>query len=83
MSKSRRCKRLSEKLARKNARRSIVSSSIIRKGQRIQSEMISFKRPGDGISPALSDKVIGNFAKRDIDGDVQISWDMLETRMPE
>ena len=46
------------------ARRSIVASCNIRKGEVFSSENICAKRPGTGISPMLWDDVIGRIAPR-------------------
>ena len=64
--------------ARKNARRSIVTSVKIPKGAVIEREMITFKRPGTGISPRDIDKVIGMRALRDINEDEILTWDLIE-----
>lgn len=67
----------SESKARSNARRSIVSKGLIKKGTIITSEMLTYKRPGTGISPVDVDKIIGKKAKEDIKDDVILSFDML------
>ncbi len=51
-----------ESAARKNARRSIVACGDIREGEVITEEMLTFKRPGTGISPARINEVIGKKA---------------------
>ena len=68
----------SESKARSNARRSIVSQGSIKKGMTITEEMLTFKRPGVGISPAEIDKVIGSVAKQDIEDDTIILYDMID-----
>ena len=67
----------SESKARSNARRSIVSKGLIKKGTIITGEMLTYKRPGTGISPVDVDKIIGKKAKEDIKDDVILSFDML------
>lgn len=67
----------SESAARLNARRSIVSAVDIAKGEMIDRGMLTFKRPGTGISPQETDLVIGRVALRDIKEDSMLSWDML------
>ncbi len=47
------------------ARKSIVASRDIRKGEVLSEENITVKRPGNGISPMLWDSVIGSRAVRD------------------
>lgn len=68
----------SENKARMNARRSIVSFGKIKKGTTIQSNMITFKRPGTGISPTNINIVIGKKAKIDIEDDTILEYDMFE-----
>lgn len=55
-----------EAAARLNARRSIVSAVDIPAGVVITQEMLTFKRPGTGISPRKIDEVIGKVAAVDI-----------------
>ena len=66
-----------ESSARKEARRSIVASRNIKKGELISMDNITFKRPGTGISPAETDQVIGKQAIEDIQEDTLISYEML------
>lgn len=47
------------------ARKSIVASRTIAKGETFTEENITVKRPGNGISPMLWDSVIGRTAKKD------------------
>ena len=47
------------------ARKSIVASRLIRKGEPLTDHNITTKRPGSGISPMLWDSVIGSHAIRD------------------
>jgi N-acetylneuraminate synthase/N,N'-diacetyllegionaminate synthase len=67
----------SEKEALKFARRSIVANVKIPKGTVITREMITFKRPGTGISPKFFEQVIGKKAKRTIEEDEVIKADAL------
>jgi N-acetylneuraminate synthase len=66
-----------ERKSRESARMSIVASSQIRKGEVVREDMLSFKRPGTGISPSLIDRVVGKVAKRDIRTDEQLKWDNI------
>ncbi len=68
----------SEEKARKNARRSIVSYGDISKGQIITKEMLTYKRPGIGISPTEINKIIGKTAKIDIKDDTILQYEMFE-----
>ena len=63
--------------SRENARRSIVSKREINLGEEISMDMITFKRPGKGISPSLYKSVIGKKAKTKIKRDQIITFDML------
>lgn len=47
------------------ARKSIVAARNIRKGEILSENNITVKRPGNGVSPMLWDKVIGTAATRD------------------
>ncbi|MCR5591849.1 MAG: N-acetylneuraminate synthase family protein [Lachnospiraceae bacterium] len=66
-----------EGAARKNARRSIVSAAFIRMGDVITEEMLTFKRPGTGISPDMIGKVIGSTAAADIEEDTILQENMI------
>ena len=63
----------------KNARRSLVTSKLIKKGEIIKLEHLTFKRPASGISPKFIDQVLGKIAKEDISEDSILYWEMLET----
>ncbi len=51
------------------ARKSIVASMNIRKGELLSEDMLTTKRPGSGISPMEWDNVVGQTASRDIKAD--------------
>lgn len=72
------CALSSESKARENARRSIVAAVDISVGTKITEEMLTFKRPGQGISPSQIADVVGKQAKEDIEKDVVMKWEMLE-----
>lgn len=67
-----------ESAARSNARRSIVANGDIKKGTVITKDMLTYKRPGTGISPSREDSLIGRVAALDIEDDTILSWDMFE-----
>ena len=67
-----------ESLSRKEARRSIVASKDIKKGEEITRDNITFKRPGTGISPSKVDEIIGMNANEDIAEDTLLTYEMLE-----
>ena len=51
------------------ARKSIVAARAIRCGEILTEENITVKRPGNGISPMLWDRVLGTTARRDYEAD--------------
>lgn len=55
-----------ELIARQNARRSLVAAVDIPEGTKITKEMLTFKRPGTGISPSEIEKVLGKVTKVNI-----------------
>lgn len=68
----------SEQKARENARRSLVSKNNIKKGQIISEDMLTFKRPGTGISPSDIKEVIGKKALFDIEEDTILTFEMFD-----
>lgn len=66
-----------EKEARVQARRSIVTTCQISKGQVINEEMLTFKRPGVGIPPEYIPLVVGRIARNNLDADTIILWNHL------
>lgn len=72
------CSLETEAAARKNARRSIVSSADIAKGTVITEDMLTFKRPGTGISPGRLSEVVGKSAAADIAEDTILEEWMFE-----
>ena len=63
--------------ARANARRSIVADGNIPAGTVITESMLTFKRPGTGISPDRLFEVVGKAALVDIEDDTIITTDMI------
>lgn len=51
------------------ARKSIVASKFIKKGEILSEENLAIKRPGNGISPMRWDEIIGSIAQKDYDVD--------------
>ncbi|MDE5886548.1 MAG: N-acetylneuraminate synthase [Muribaculaceae bacterium] len=51
------------------ARKSIVASKAIRKGETLSEDNLTVKRPGNGLSPMKWDEVVGIQAKRDFEED--------------
>jgi N,N'-diacetyllegionaminate synthase len=58
-----------EKLARRNARRSIVAKKNIKINEYFSLDNLDFKRPGTGISPKMITKVLNKKAKKSIKKD--------------
>lgn len=59
------------------ARRSLVTTRDIKRGETFQAHMIACKRPGSGIAPKNLDLVIGRVAESDISADHVLSWEDL------
>jgi sialic acid synthase SpsE len=66
-----------EKDAFRFARRSVTSSARIPRGATITRAMLTYKRPGTGISPKFLDLVVGRVARVDIPEDTTITWEMV------
>ena len=66
-----------ESAARQNARRSLVSSGAIKKGTVITRDMLTFKRPGTGISPDRMEEFVGRIAAVDIEDDTILQENMF------
>lgn len=67
-----------EQDVRTSARRSIVARHRIPCGSRITADSLAFKRPGTGISPERQPELMNRIARRDIEADCLISWDMVQ-----
>lgn len=67
----------SEKNARMNARRSLVANTDIRKDMVITEDMLTYKRPGTGISVSEMEEIIGSIAKCHIKKDDIITYSMI------
>jgi len=64
----------SEFISRKNARRSIVITKSLAKGDRIYSQSITTKRPGTGITPDNWHKIIGKKLNKNVNSDHILKW---------
>ena len=67
-----------EYVARKHARRSIVTARSIKKGDVFSEAILTYKRPGTGISPLLWDEVIGSVANCDLKPDHMLDWSEIQ-----
>ena len=65
---------LSENIARKNARRSIVLKKEINIGKKFETKHLICKRPGTGISPIYWDRIIGKFPRKKLKIDHILQW---------
>lgn len=59
------------------ARRSVTSAAPIPRGTTITRAMLTYKRPGTGISPRHLDLVVGRVARADIPDDTTLTWEMV------
>ena len=59
------------------ARRSVVSARAITAGTRISADMLTLKRPGTGLSPGDTHRLIDRETAIDIPEDTMLSWDMV------
>jgi sialic acid synthase SpsE len=66
-----------EREAHLYARRSVTAATAIPSGARIERSMLTYKRPGTGISPRFLEVVVGRVARVDIPADTTITWDMV------
>lgn len=64
----------SEEISRLNARRSLVTVRIIKRGETITPDDLTFKRPAHGISPKHIDEVVGKELTCDVDQDEILKW---------
>ncbi len=67
----------SEKNLYKLARRSVIAAKKIPAGKVIEKSDLIIKRPGYGIPPKFLDIIVGREARKDIDEDDIITWDMI------
>lgn len=54
------------------ARKSIVATCTIKKGELLSEDKLAIKRPGNGINPMRWDEIIGTIAQKDYDEDEMI-----------
>lgn len=77
--KSKRIEFDSEKEAVKFARRSIVSTRKIPINTKITKDMLDIKRPGTGIEPKYIEKILGMKTINEIEEDLPIKWEDLNS----
>ena len=66
-----------ERSARAQARRSLVLTRDLPAQTTITADMLTYKRPGTGISPTHLDLVIGRVTRHALEADALLSWDDL------
>lgn len=66
-----------EVLIMKDVRRSIVAKEPLKIGTILEKNMLTYKRPGNGIKPELADVIVGRTLNRDINTDELIMWEDL------
>lgn len=67
----------SELATRDIARRSIVAAVTIVEGEKITRDMLAIKRPGTGIAPKHIADFVGKTAKRSVEVDELLTWDVI------
>ncbi len=67
-----------EQSARENARRSLVASRNLNKGDIIGEKDVTWKRPANGICPSFINSVINRRLRISIKEDDLLTWDLLE-----
>lgn len=66
-----------ELVPRREARRSLVLTRNMKKGEIIKENDIMAKRPGTGISPKFAEVVVGRQVKEDLEEDTILTWEMV------
>lgn len=66
-----------EKVPRREARRSLVLTRNMKKGDIITESDIAAKRPGTGIEPKYKDVLVGRKLQKDLEEDTVLHWDMI------
>jgi sialic acid synthase SpsE len=69
--------RLEEAEMAEKGRRSLHAKVDIEIGQQITEDMLVAKRPGLGIPIFLKNQIVGRIAKRNIEADEWVTWDMF------
>jgi N,N'-diacetyllegionaminate synthase len=67
----------SEKITRRNNRKSIVLNRSVKAGERLSEQDISVKRPGYGISPKYFEQIVGRTTAIDMEKDAVLTWNDL------
>lgn len=66
-----------EVTSRREARRSLVFTRDMKKGDEIKGADLMAKRPGTGIPPKYADIIIGRKLSQNVDEDTVLTWEMI------
>ena len=67
----------SEKITRRNNRKSVVLTRSMKAGERLTEQDIAVKRPGYGISPKYFEQLVGRTVAADMEKDAVLTWNDL------
>ena len=67
----------SEKITRRNNRKSVVLNRSVKAGERLSEEDIAVKRPGYGIGPKYFEQIVGRTVAADMEKDAVLTWNDL------
>lgn len=67
----------SEKQSRKNMRYSLAATKNIKSGTKIKKSLLTFLRPGTGISPNMIDKIAGLIINQNVSEGQLLQWNMF------
>ncbi len=63
---------------RRAAGRSVTTARAVAAGTALTADLLILKRPGTGIAPADLPRLLGRRARRDIQSDTVLTWEMVE-----
>jgi N,N'-diacetyllegionaminate synthase len=67
----------SEKITRRNNRKSVVLNRRMKAGERLTEQDIAIKRPGYGIGPKYFEQIVGRAVAADMEKDTVLTWNDL------
>jgi len=67
----------SEKITRRNNRKSVVLNRNVKAGERLTGQDIAIKRPGYGIGPKYFEQIVGRTVAADMEKDAVLTWNDL------
>jgi N-acetylneuraminate synthase len=67
----------SEKITRRNNRKSVVLNRSVKAGERLTEQDIAVKRPGYGIGPKYFEQIVGRTVLADLEKDTVLTWNDL------